>query len=283
MIEFLVIIALIWIIFAVVQDVKSREIANWLNFSLIVFALAIRLFYSVFSGNYNYIIFGLLGLGIFFILSNLFYYGRVFAGGDAKLLMALGPILPIASTFYQNILIFIIFVISLLLLGAIYSIFYSATLVLVNRARFVKEFKARFYKSQRYFIVIIICSFIILGLAFYLQSILLAVLALFVFSFPFLYVYTKSIEQAYMMVYTASDKITIGDWIAETIVVHGRVIHPDWEGLNEQQVDLIKKYYKKKILVKQGIPFSPSFLFAFFVILIIQYYFNGNWAFFGLI
>ena len=31
-------------IFAVVQDLKKREIANWVNFSLIIFALGFRFF-----------------------------------------------------------------------------------------------------------------------------------------------------------------------------------------------------------------------------------------------
>ena len=85
MVIILIILALIWIVFAVVQDFKYREIANWLSFSLIIFALAIRLFYSIFSNNYNYVLFGLAGLGVFFILAYGFYYMRLFAGGDAKL------------------------------------------------------------------------------------------------------------------------------------------------------------------------------------------------------
>ncbi|MBI2056754.1 hypothetical protein HYT91_00690 [Candidatus Pacearchaeota archaeon] len=47
---FLVALALVWMIFAVVQDLKKREIANWVNFSLIIFALGFRFFYSLFNG-----------------------------------------------------------------------------------------------------------------------------------------------------------------------------------------------------------------------------------------
>jgi len=48
---FLVLLGLIWIIFAVVQDIKKKEIANWLNFSLIIFALGFRFFYSLFENS----------------------------------------------------------------------------------------------------------------------------------------------------------------------------------------------------------------------------------------
>ena len=47
--------------FAIIQDFKTREVANWLNFSLIVFALAARMFWSVFADDYSFILFGLFG------------------------------------------------------------------------------------------------------------------------------------------------------------------------------------------------------------------------------
>ena len=99
---FLVVLALIWLIFAVVSDLKTREIPNWLNFSLILFALGGRFFYSVFSDNWDFLIQGFFGLAVFFLLANLLYFGRFFAGGDAKLMMALGPILPFGVGFLEN-------------------------------------------------------------------------------------------------------------------------------------------------------------------------------------
>ena len=63
---FLGILALVWIVFATIQDIKSREIANWLNFSLIIFALGFRFFYSLFELNdFNFLYQGLLVLECF--------------------------------------------------------------------------------------------------------------------------------------------------------------------------------------------------------------------------
>jgi len=42
---FLIVIAIVWMIFAVIQDFRKREVANWWNFSLIAFVLAYRLFF----------------------------------------------------------------------------------------------------------------------------------------------------------------------------------------------------------------------------------------------
>jgi len=103
---FLISLGLIWIIFAVVQDLKKREIANWLNFSLVIFALGFRLFYSLF-GEFGYEFFyqGLIGFGVFFLLGNLLYYGKVFAGGDAKLMISLGAIIPFSKSLFTNIIL----------------------------------------------------------------------------------------------------------------------------------------------------------------------------------
>ena len=66
---FLMILGAIWILFSVVEDLRKREVANWLNFSLIVFALGFRFFYSLFSDvGFNFFYQGLIGLGIFFVL-----------------------------------------------------------------------------------------------------------------------------------------------------------------------------------------------------------------------
>ena len=78
---FLVAIGLIWILIASIQDLKKREVYNWLSFSLIGVALSYRLFYSILSGNWSFLLYGILGLIVFFALSQAFYYGKVFAGG----------------------------------------------------------------------------------------------------------------------------------------------------------------------------------------------------------
>ena len=64
-------LGLIWILFAVVQDIRTREIANWLNFSLIIFALGFRFFYSLFEMNdFGFFYQGLIGFGMAFIFKD---------------------------------------------------------------------------------------------------------------------------------------------------------------------------------------------------------------------
>jgi len=161
MIDFLIILGVVWLIFAIVQDLRKREIANWLNFSLIAFALAYRAFYSAFSGEEMFLISGLVGFGIFFGIAHLFYYLRVFAGGDAKLLMGFGVILPY-SNFSGLSYIGVLFIFALFLLGSIYSLVYSSFIVGKNWGKFKREFRKIIQKSRGLLIGLIIVLFLFL-------------------------------------------------------------------------------------------------------------------------
>jgi hypothetical protein len=70
----------------------------------------------------------------------------------------------------------------------------------------------------------------------------------------------------------STSKLVPGDWIYEKIKVGKKTIKPKITGLNEKDIALIKKY-KKKIKVKDGVPFTPSFLLAL-VLLIYLWYSN---------
>ena len=103
---FLIFLGLVWIFGAVLQDLKRREVDNLWSFSLIFFALAYRLGVSIFNNNYWFVLNGVVGFVLFVVLGNVFYYSRLFAGGDAKLLMALGAVLPLSYSWMINLRIF---------------------------------------------------------------------------------------------------------------------------------------------------------------------------------
>jgi len=125
---FLYAIAFIWIVFATVQDLKTTEIANWLSFSLIAFVLAYRAFYASLFEGVMFFVYGLMGVLLFVVLGYIFYYGKVFAGGDAKLLMGLGGIWPYAG-FLDYLYIGLGFIFVLFIAGAIYTLVYSLFLI----------------------------------------------------------------------------------------------------------------------------------------------------------
>lgn len=269
---FLLVLALIWIIFATFQDLRKREIANWLNFSLIIFALGFRFFYSLFSlDNFSFFYQGILGLGIFFLLGNILYYGRMFAGGDAKLMMALGVVLPFSNDFLINIRIFVLFFLAFVFIGGIYGLTLSFILMFKNFDKFKKEFKKQFNKNKKKINMIFFLALVFLAVGIFND--LLFLLGTFIFLTPYLYLATKSIDEAVMIRKTKPEDLAEGDWLYRNVKVGKKTIKSSWEGLSEKDIKLLKKK-KKNVLIRQGIPFAPVFLFSFLVI-VYTYFFNN--------
>ena len=275
---FLIVIGIIWIFGAVLQDLKRREVDNLWNFSLIAFALSYRLAFSVYTGNYWFFINGLLGLAIFLFLGNLFYYSRLFAGGDAKLVIALGTILPLSYSWITNFKIFGLFVLLFLVMGSIYSLIWAMVLVLENINEFRKEIIKQIKSYRKLFYLFIVGAFVGLIVIYFLSNSLeLGILfGLVILLFPVLFVFAKGVEESGLKKWISPAKLTEGEWLYQDIVVGGKKIKASWDGVSAEELRLIKKKYKKDVLIKEGIPFTPSFLLAFIGILILFWKF-GIW------
>ncbi|MFH1500327.1 MAG: A24 family peptidase [archaeon] len=275
---FLIVIAAIWIIAASISDIRKREVPNWINFSLIAVGLAYRVLFSLINNDFNFFLQGVLGMAIFVGLGYAFYYGRVFAGGDAKLLMALGPILPFSEMFKVNVGIFLIFVFLLLLSGSFYGIIFSFFISFRNRKKFVKEFKRNFKKNKPMFYVFLVIAITAFAAAFYLNEALIFLLGAVILLFPVLFIYARSIEESSMIKSVEARKLVEGDWLYKQVKIGKKTIKPSWQGLSLQEIKLLRKA-KKKVLVKEGIPFVPSFLIAFLLLIYLWNYYNSIFAF----
>lgn len=263
---FLSVLALIWMVFAAVQDLKKREIANWLNFSLIIFALGFRFFYSLFSlESFGFFYQGLIGLGIFFILGNFLYYGKLFAGGDAKLMIALGAILPFSENFSTNLKIYIGFLFVFLFVGAVYSLIASFYFSLKNFAKFKKEFMKQYKNYSKLYSLVIILAIILVLLGFFI-NVLLVYLGIVIFILPYLHLYAKAVDESCMIKKMKTSQLTEGDWLYKDVKIGSKKISARWEGLKKEEIKILKKKYKT-ILIRYGIPFSPVFLISFLILL----------------
>ncbi len=269
---FLIAIALVWIIGAILQDLKRREVDNLWNFSLIAFALAYRFSFFVYSGKYWFFINGLLGLAIFLFLGNLFYYSRLFAGGDAKLVIALGAVLPLSYSWTSNFLIFGLFIILFLIMGSVYSLVWATVLVFENFGDFKREIRKEWNKYYKLFLIVIALAVVGFFAINYISNFTLAILLfLILLSFPLLFVFAKAVELSCLKRAVSPDKLTEGEWLYEDIKVGGKTIKASWDGVSAEELRLIKKRYKKDVIIKEGIPFTPSFLLSFLCLLIIFY------------
>lgn len=260
-------LALIWGIFACVQDLRKREIANWLTFSLIIFALSYRAFYSaVQKDGGRFFLFGLGGFLVFLLLAHLFYYSRAFAGGDAKLLMGFGAILPF-EIYGDFLVLSISFIFLLFFVGAIFSLFYSFFLVRRNWEKFKIVFTGNLKKHKKLLFLALFLSLFLLIIAIINKSELeiwfLSVVMLFLLAGMFIYL--KAVEGGCLIVLLDSRKLTEGDWLERDVRVKGKLIRKSVHGLSAEEIAFLRKN-KKKVWIKQGVPFAPAFLITLLII-----------------
>jgi len=280
-IVFLLGLGLIWIIAATINDVKTREVPNWLNFSLIIFALGFRFFYSLFEsvGNsfslagFNFFWQGLIGLAIFWILGNLLYYSRLFAGGDAKLMIALGPVLGISNSLRVNLQIYVLFLFLFLISGAIYGLIYSFYLGLRNYKKFKKEFVRQIKKHQNYVILVMFFGLFLIVLGF--KQNFMFYFGILIFLIPYAYIYAKAVDEVCMVKNIPTSKLTEGDWLYKDVKIGKKSIKAKWEGVSNAEIDLIKKKFRK-VWIRQGIPFVPVFLISFLILFYLYFFTKIN-------
>jgi Flp pilus assembly protein protease CpaA len=272
---FLWALALVYILFAVIQDLRTREIANWLTFSLAIFTLAFRLFYSLFEKDgFSFFLNGLIGFAIFFALGNLFYYARVFAGGDAKLMIALGAILPVSAGLSSNLFGFISFLLIFLFSGFVYILIASSVLCIRNFNPFKKEFANQIKKHKK--LMIILTSIGVIFLFLGLVDFSFLVIGILVPAIFYLYIFSKSVDEVCMVRNIRSIHLREGDWLYSNVKVGKNVIKANWDGLNKKDIVNIKKEYNK-IKIRQGIPFSPNFLISFIIFILLRFFNISLW------
>ena len=248
-------LAALFSIFAIFVDFKKREVPNWLNFSLIGFALAYRAFYSIHSKDVSYFVFGVIGFAIFFTLAYGFYFARAFAGGDAKLLMGFGIILPyneIPELIYFSIL----FISALFSLGAIYSLIYSLFIVSKRKDRFYLEFVKKIKKIHKIFFFLCI---ILIG-ALLSNNLLGWVSFLSILGLFLLYIYISILDKC-MIIKLDASSLSEGDWLDKNVNVGNKIIKKSVHGLSLKDIKILKKA-NKKVYIKEGIPFTPAFLIS---------------------
>lgn len=273
----LLLIALLWLVAASSMDMRKREVADWLSFSLIAAGLGIRGVAALYVQNASYFLYGLIGLGGFFVLANLLYYGRIFAGGDAKLLMALGvifatPLTATTATLTESALYLGLFALNSLLIGSVYGIGWTTVLAIKHRSAFITEAtrigNEKKIKNVRTLFLLVAAVLLVFTLATGLFP--LAALGLVILALPYLYIFIKAVEKTALIRRINPDQLTEGDLLIKEVKVKAeKIIKPNWEGLSKADIAAIRAAKKvKSVLIKQGIPFVPVFLIAAIVMLL---------------
>ena len=271
----LIAISVIWLFAASVTDIKKREVADWLSFSMFSIGLFFALLSAITLNDYSLLLTTAITVAIFLIIANALYYMRLFGGGDAKLLIALSTIipqltfpsilgLPSAATFLLNCTF----------IGAIYGMIYAMTLAV----RHGKHFKEKISEIKLPFWPFLIVSLILAAASFFTYQFIL-IIAVLVILFPVLYIFTKAVEDVALIKNIDASKLTEGDWLVHPIKIGRKVISARL-GLTKKDIELLKKY-RTNVKIKEGIPFVPVFLVAFILSLGIGNLFELLMAFFA--
>lgn len=278
-------IAFIALVLGTFTDIKTREVPDWINYGIIFGGIGIRALYSVITFDWWFLIYGLAGLGLFVGIAYAMFYAGQWGGGDAKMLMGLGALLGLDFTF-QSFPLIIIFLINILVVGAVYGLFFSMFFAVKNRKNFYRKFRELSGNVKKIRWILLICSAIILGIVIFLmndfvnQMMVFAVIVL-ANAVLYLWIFIKSVENTSMFRYVEPEKLTEGDWIAKEYKIKGKYIcGPKDLGIEKEQIkkliQLKRKGKIKKIKIKLGIPFVPSFLIAFIITILL----GAWWIFF---
>ena len=181
------------------------------------------------------------------------------------------------------------FLINLLFVGAVYSVLFLVFLVINNWSLF----KRKFIYFMRKYIVFIRISFYL-----FLSSIILLVIAHYfmfyikqpnVYYFMILFFLITFMTLLYMILHTvlkaveysclrrkvSPEKLSVGDWIAEPVYDGKKlIVSPKDLGVSCEQIKKLIRLKKKKklrfVVVKEGIPFVPSFFLSYILTLFLK-------------
>ncbi len=274
-------VCLIALFIAMITDLKIREVPDWLNFSLIFAGIGINLIASVIYSNLSFIVNSVAGLAFAVAVALLMFYGGQWGGGDSKMIMGLGALLGI-NIYHLNITrlfssFFISFFVNMLLVGSVFGLIWISVLFFKHRKKVFKRFKQlrheKIFLRIRWVFLFLLISIIMLmflnlgKIKYYFIGIIL--ISFFV---SYLWIFVKAIEETAMMKKVDVNKLTEGDWIVKDVKINGKkIVGPKDLGINKKQIAKLKEYKAKgkikKVLIKEGIPFIPSFFLAFILTL----------------
>lgn len=265
MIEVLLfVVALVGSAAAGLFDLKTTEIPDKIPYLMIVIGVAGNIIQSYLIWSYWPLVYSaVVGLGFLGFGFVMYYLGQ-WGGGDAKILSAIGFLIPTYQSAKLILPFSISFFFNVFLVGAVYMIVYAFSLSFINRniwSSFLTDLRANAKMILIYNSALIV-TLMALGFIFtkFFDFLPLDIFAIFVLTIWiasvglfFMWKFIKSVEKIGFKKNIPVSKLKVGDV-------------PDyfkkWEGLTEKELKKIKSSGKKYIWIKEGVRFAPAFPIA---------------------
>ena len=252
-----------------ITDLKKREVPDLLNYSLIVMALLVASITSLYYGSFLPLKTTLLGMFIALVFGNILFYSGQWGGGDAKMIIGAGGFIGVGTHEVLSLNVFYYFLLYSFIIAAITGMAWMILMSIKNKEAFLKEYE-KIKKSRNNFLfkiaylplVVITLLLMYFNPVKSVNPLIFLLLVLIGFAY-YLSVFIKATEEVAFKKLIPVNELTEGDWILSE---HG--IEIDNTGITFEQIDILKKKGVKKVLVKEGIPFVPSFFLAYLVLLI---------------
>lgn len=264
-------------------DLKTTEIPDEIPYAMIAIALIIYGAQSLLAWDYwpiiDSVIVGSALFGFGFVMYHLGQWG----GGDAKLLSAIGFLLPslpmplaestanisVSSasflSFYLSLPFPAKYVFNVFLVGAGYMMIY-AFVIAARNSNVVTAFKKDMKASSNVFLsasVLLFVVFLLLNYFIYLEfqipvSMDLILMNSAVILFATVGVFTvwrfaRAVENVGFKKKIPVRRLRVGDVLLDSKV---------WEGIEEKDIRRIKRSGKSYVWIKEGVRFAPAFPFA---------------------
>ncbi len=263
-----------------ITDLKKREVPDTLNYSLIALGITINLALSIIRSDYTLLLNSITGLAAGFAIGALFYYTGQWGGGDAKLVMGIGAVIGLNPlTIFTTLPTFILFILTSLVVGAIYGAIWLSILAIKHKKEFKKEYQ-KILKTNKtkktYKIILLVCALILLIGVLINIDYKIIIFGYFTLIFLTISLYAKdflkAIENSVLIKKIKINDLTEGDWILDEFQFKQKHINTDKTGITQEDIATLKQNGIKTIRVREGIPFVPSFFFAYITILL-----TNNW------
>ncbi len=266
-----------------VHDLRTREVPDWINYFMIIFGLSGYLIVSIMEWSVWPFIQSLGAAFVFYIIAALMFYSGQWGGGDAKMLIGFGALLPVypvvLANWFSPILSFWPFFVTvffnIVLVGAALSLLAVLYLVSKHPKEFLREMEQQVKTHKNWIFAVALVLFIPITMYFiWLELFLTSMLSWIVLGlFLLIFLAARAIEKTCMIKKVKVKKLTIGDWLAKDVMINNKLVcATNRTGLTEKDLTKLKILAEqgklKNVQIRSGIPFIPSFFLGLTVALV---------------